>query len=130
MEKATPVYPPGAKITIDADGKHITSRVLPELEPDVIEVNMTTYVVVTTTLAITTVGLTAAVVKLWRRTKRNTELIEALGDYTAKLVNETDCGSEAYQLLVDGAAADDVVDFSEDHAPYPMEQELHPEGDA
>jgi hypothetical protein len=100
QEKATPIRPP-----------------MPESAT--VEVNMTAYVATTAALSVATAGLTAATVFLWRKTKRNTELLEAMGDYVAKLVNETDCGSTAYKLLVDGVREEDVVDFSEDHAPYP-----------
>jgi hypothetical protein len=72
-------------------------------EPEIVEVNMTKLYGTVTTLVVASAGLTAANIALWRRTKKNREYVEALGDYVSKLVTETRCGNLAYQAILDGA---------------------------
>jgi len=92
MQKATPIAPP----VID--------------EPSYVEVNMTALYATVGTLAVSTVGLAATTVVLWRRSKRNAEYLEALSEYTSRLVNQTKCGRQAYDSLVDEIEDDEATE--------------------
>jgi hypothetical protein len=78
------------------------ARVYPP-EPDIVEVNMTKLYGTVAALVVASAGLTASNVFLWRKTKKNREYVEALGDYVSKLVTETSCGSAAYKAILEEA---------------------------
>jgi hypothetical protein len=91
MQKATPIFPP-------------------DLEENVVEVDMTKLYVTVSVLAVASVGLTVSNVLLWRQTRRNKQYLEAMAELSNRLVNDTDCGSKAYALIIEGALEEDKQD--------------------
>jgi hypothetical protein len=123
QQKAAKIAP--ARVFTDEDGKVIrVTTGTPENEPGIVDVDMTHVFTALGVLGVLTTGLTASTVYLWRKTKRNSEYLEALREYTSRLVLETRCGKMAYQSIVDGAAEEDrAVDWSNEIDPFIDDEE-------
>lgn len=107
-QKATPVLPP--------------EGFLPKEEPltteGVVEVNMTRYYAANVALTAATFGLTAATAYLWRKVKKQDEYMEAIREYTSRLINETRCGQAAYVTFLDDEdLEDDTVNWNNEREP-------------
>jgi len=89
--KATPVVPP------EAQHRH----------SGVVDVDMTNYYYGMMALSIMGAGLAGATAYLWKRVKKNDEYLEAIREYTSRLVNETRCGNMAYSSLLDDMELED-----------------------
>lgn len=101
MQKATPVPPPAT-------------------DEEFVDVDMTKMYYAVSALGIATAGLTASTVWLWRKVRRTEQHVEALAEFTSKMVNDTECGKAAYATLMDGAVLEDEeepVDWSDEEVP-------------
>lgn len=107
QQKATPIHPP----IID-----------PNLA--IVDVDMTRVYWGLYTLGFTATTLAVSNVWLWRKHIKNEQYMEAMKEFVSRMV-KTDCGSEAYNTLLDGAALEDneVADWSDfdDEQPIPYE---------
>lgn len=106
IQKATPIRPPA-----------------PVIEDTIVEVNMTSVYTTLGLLTVTTAGLSLSTAYLWRKVRRQQEDTEALAEFVNRLVNDTECGEVAYKNIVDRAAQEDTVDWSDEVSPYPEEEE-------
>lgn len=79
----------------------------PEWAEGIVDVDMTKYYWGMVGLTALSTGLAGATAYLWRRVKRNDEYLEAIKEYTSRLVNETRCGNLAYSSLLDDMDLED-----------------------
>lgn len=100
--KAAPVVPPEAQ---QDDG--------------FIDVDMTRYHYGMIALSLLGAGLAGTTTYLWRKVKKQDEYLEAIKEYTSRLVNETRCGNMAYSSLLDDMDLEDegTVVWSKDYIP-------------
>ena len=94
QQKATPILPPDL-------------RVASSPSVNLIEVDVTKQYYTMVGLSIVSAGLAGATAYLWKRVKKNDEYLEAIREYTSRLVNETRCGNMAYSSLLDDMELED-----------------------
>lgn len=97
MQKATPVHPP-------------------EPTRNVVEVDMTQVYLYMGGLALSTAMLGVGTIISLKLQRRNREHIEALSEFTSRMINETDCGHKAYETLL--AEYEDEIEAQEQTATW------------
>lgn len=106
-KKATPVAPTEKLPWMDEE---------PVGQP-VLEVNMTRYFAANVALGVATVGLSAATAYLARKVRKQDEYLEAIREYTSRLINETRCGRQAYDTFLEDEGLEDTVNWANEREP-------------
>lgn len=113
--------PTNVEALYTANGDLKAKPVLPPEELDTsgsaVEVNMTTYYLTNIALSAATVGLGAATAYLWRKVRKQDEHMEAVREYLSRLINETNCGKEAYVTFLVDEDLEETVNWANEREP-------------